>query len=61
MRYTVRFGYLAVPDPWAEEWNWQMNAARPSRVCNAICGTVNPTTNPFENAMIFALTIGGMP
>jgi hypothetical protein len=38
MRYTVRFGDLAVPDPWAEEWNW-LNAARPSRVCNAIRGT----------------------
>jgi amino acid permease len=39
MRYTVRFGDLAVPDPWAAEWNWQMNAGRPSRVCNAIRGT----------------------
>ena len=48
MRYTVRFGDLAVPDPWAEEWNWQMNAARPSRVCNAICGTGESDNKPIR-------------
>jgi WhiB family redox-sensing transcriptional regulator len=27
MRHTVRFDNLALPDPRAEEWDWQMNAA----------------------------------
>ena len=47
MRYTVRFGDLAVPDPWAAEWNWQMNAARPSRVCK-IRGTGESDNKPIR-------------
>ena len=46
MRYTVRFG--EVPDPWAEEWNWQMNAARPSSVYNAIGGTGESDNKPIR-------------
>jgi hypothetical protein len=61
MRYTVRFGDLAVPHPWAQEWNWQMNAAPQAGSATRFAAPVNTTTNPFENAMIFAVTIGGMP
>ena len=61
MRYTVRFGDLAVPDPWAEEWNW-LNAARPSRVCNAIRGTGESDNIPIRKRDdIGAVGIGGMP
>ena len=62
MRYTVRFGDLALADPWAEQWNWQMNAARPSRVCNAIRGTGESDNIPIRKRDdIGAVGIGGMP
>ena len=48
MRYTVRFGDLALPDPLGREWNWQMNAGRPSRVCNAIRGTGESDNKPIR-------------
>ena len=62
MRYTVRFGDLALPDPWAEEWNWQMNAARPSRVCDAIRDTGESDNKPIRKRDDIAeVSIGGMP